>query len=103
MAKGVMGRFYFKRTVNRNLIGEWSNNHEPRTFSESCDLAKARGGGYVGDYYSTWQENRKPVFAILTIDKEHNGELFHLVWKDTNETVIFKGCGMLCQDVLIGD
>jgi hypothetical protein len=58
MTKKVRGRFYFKRTKNNNLVGEWSNNDVVAggVFTESCDKAggdKAEEGEYIGIYYST--------------------------------------------------
>ena len=38
MAKLLIGQFYFKRTTNGNLVGEFSNNFENRIYTESSDL-----------------------------------------------------------------
>jgi len=99
MAK-VQGRFYFKRTTNGNLIGEWSNNNETRAFSESSDWVSLEDSAYVGMYNSTWQEGQNPVFAKLAITKKQGGSLFKLEWRGKAN---FDGEGMLCEDLLIGD
>jgi hypothetical protein len=68
----IIGRFYFKKTSNGNLIGEWSNNksdEKQRTSTESCDLKKGEDKSYIGLYRSTWQEDGTAHFADLTISK----------------------------------
>jgi len=100
MEKKIIGRFYFKQTTNGNLIGEFSNNHSTGISTESCEL-RERKGDYLGDYESTWQENGKPILAQLTISPKPNG-LFILEWRK-GPMCIFKGEGMLCDDILIGD
>jgi len=100
MTGKINGRFYFKKTSNGNLVGEWSNSLETQTFSESADLVEPGAGTYLGDYASTWQENKNPIFATLTIRRKRLGPLFTLEWRGTSN---FDGEGMLCDDILIGD
>ena len=102
MAHEIIGRFYFKQTSNGNLIGEFSNNKsEPST--ESSDI-RGSSDGYIGVYYTTWQENGKPHFADLSISRKHeNSKRFSLIWKNSKGETIFKGEGMLCDNILIGD
>jgi hypothetical protein len=108
MANEIIGRFYFRRTSNGNLIGEFSNNKSgvgglPQTSTESCDLRGSDTGDYLGEYYSTWQEQGKPQFADLKIShKNGTTRLFSLEWTRSGKP-IFKGEGMLCDNVLIGD
>jgi len=100
MAK-IAGRFYFKRTSNGNLVGEWSNNAESRAFSESADLKESVDGQYLGVFDSTWLENQTPILARLTITrKQKSTSLFTLQWRGQSN---FDGEGMLCDDILIGD
>jgi hypothetical protein len=102
MANKLLGRFYFKQTSNGNLIGEFSNNLSAEISTESCDL-KGASSGYVGQYKSTWQENRKPLFANLVIaPNTANSRLFSLIWRRGGKP-IFEGAGMLCDDILVGD
>jgi hypothetical protein len=98
MAK-INGRFYFKRTRNGNLIGEFSNDAGTDVFSESADLITQDTGGYLGTYRSTWREKSTAFFAELTISPQ--GRLFRLEWHDG--VIKFKGEGMLCDDILVGD
>lgn len=100
MTGKIIGRFFFKKTSNGNLVGEWSNSHGTQVFSESADLMEPGADTYLGDYASTWQENKKPIFAILTIRKKGLGPLFTLEWRGTSN---FDGEGMLCDNILIGD
>ena len=53
MLDKLIGRFYFKQTSNRNLIGEFSNNIEKDIYTESADIIKSNGK-YLGVYISTW-------------------------------------------------
>ena len=115
MTYNLIGRFYFKQTINGNLIGEFSNyesDEKQKISTESCDLRemesrdlrKSSKDNYVGMYLSTWQEGGTPHFADLTITtKPRNDRLFSLEWRDKRGTLIFEGEGMLCDDILIGD
>lgn len=99
MSDRIAGRFYFKRTSNGNLIGEWSNNDADRTFSESCDLAEPNDNSFIGTYNSSWREGGEALAAKLKITKQR-GQLFSLEWRGDAD---FDGEGMLCDDTLIGD
>jgi hypothetical protein len=99
--KKTRGRFYFKRTSNGNLIGEFSNNNAPGAYTESADLAQPNEGNIVGIYKSTWQENGNPYCTDLAISNRPNSNgLFRLEWRGSAN---FDGEGMLCDDILIGD
>src|SRR6266496_3286170 len=107
MPDKIIGRFYFKQTSNSNLIGEFSNDHSDRILTESADLRddsrKSRNGSsYIGDYYSTWQEDGKPILADLTITAKPEGtnsNLFSLTWRRHGKPV-FEGEAMLCDNIL---
>ena len=110
MATKILGRFYFKRTRNGNLVGEFSNDHSDRVSTESSDLLPGESGdnqgAYNGSYHSTWQENGNSFFAHLNISPAVRSKcLFRLEWRDksANGKLLFKGEGMLCDDILIGD
>jgi hypothetical protein len=98
MAK-VSGRFYFRRTINGNLLGEFSNDHTKRNFTESADIDKSENkDGFEGEYNTSWYEG-EPFSAKLKIKKE--GELYFLEWTDP---AAFTGEGMLCEkDLLVGN
>ena len=72
----TIGRFYFKLTDSKNLIGEFSNNTSKRNYTESADriIQVADEGTYVGDYYTTWHEEKgqthHSVLAKLKIDQK---------------------------------
>jgi hypothetical protein len=102
MAGKIIGRFYFKQTANRNLVGEFSNNHpQNETATESADLIEGAEEKFVGKYNSTWQENGKAIFANLTISrKPTKSHQYFLEWKSPCN---FRGEGMLCDDILIGN
>ena len=99
----INGRFYLKKTRNGNLVGEFSNDHDTKISTESCDAQGYFDGNYIGKYNSTWQEKGTPLFAELEIvPNTSNEQLFVLEWR-RNGKPIFKGAGMLCDDILIGD
>jgi len=100
MAKKIRGRFYFKKTTNGNLIGEWSNYEDAHIYTEGADAKLPGNENYDGYYFSTWQENGVPQFAELEIKRD--GSKFSMVWRE-NETNKFVGEAMLCDNVLIGD
>lgn len=104
MANNLIGCFYFKQTINGNLIGEFSNNKSPGIYTESSDSLE-NTGNYLGKYYSTWQENGKPKNAVLEISQKLNTEnkIFSLTWRNSKGISVFKGEGMLCDNTLIGD
>lgn len=100
MAK-VNGCFYFKRTQQGNLLGEFSNNTIQRTYTESADLISNNDSkDYVGEYISTWQEGNKAIVSLLEISKV--GTIYSLVWK-LDSSPHFFGKGFLLDDVLIGN
>ena len=106
MPTNLIGRFYFKQTSNGNLIGEFSNNLSVKASTESSDLIPINPANppFIGFYHSTWQEDGKTAsFAVLTISqKTASGGLFRLIWTNNN-VVIFRGEGMLCDNILTGD
>ena len=103
MEKTLLGRFYFKRTANGNLIGEFSNNIDLIIFTESA-IAQTTTKNYVGKYNSTWLENNEPQFANLEISPKPTtlDRIFIIEWK-SKDGRNFIGEGMLCEEILIGD
>jgi hypothetical protein len=99
----IIGRFFFKKTSNGNLIGEFSNRQSAGIYTESSDLI-GNDSGYIGKYYSTWQEEGESLFANLEIlqKPQCNNKIFTLEWRRGGQ-LKFEGEGMLCDDILIGD
>lgn len=100
----IIGRFYFKRTQNGNLIGEFSNNHILRNSTESADLIYS-SDNFVGQYNSNWQENGEAVFAKLYIDFKlgSRDSIYQLKWTHSTGEPMYIGEGFLFDGVLIGD
>jgi hypothetical protein len=100
----LIGRFWFDRTSNGNLIGEFSNNISKRISTESADLVKGGSTDFIGDYLSTWQEDDAACFANLKVSyKSGTGnKIFTLEWKEDGK-LIFEGEGKLYNNTLIGD
>lgn len=98
----LIGRFYFIKTSNGNLIGEFSNNLANRIFTEGANL-EGTSDGFIGDYITTWITGNNPESAKLTIryKANTNDRIFTLNWTSNNQSYV--GEGMLCEDKLIGD
>ncbi len=102
----LMGRFYFKKTHNGNLIGEFSNNRITIISSESADShSENDSDDFIGTYKTTWQQDGEPFFAKLTISYRNNTlqRIYKLEWTDRNVNLIFVGEGFVFENNLIGD
>jgi hypothetical protein len=103
MPNKIYGRFYFKKTSNGNLIGEWSNRESVEVSTESADLFEPGEDPkvpFVGKYHTTWQENGNPRHQVLDIKKkQQNSPIYALRWGND----AFTGEAMLCDDILVGD
>ena len=104
LSEQIIGRFYFKRTQNGNLLGEFSNNVILRNSTESADIIEPLDG-FRGKYYTTWQENGESIFALLTIGfKDNTGNsIYQLSWTDNDGNTMFIGEGFLFDGILVGD
>lgn len=106
----IIGRFYFRLTDSKNLIGEFSNNTSKRNYTESADriIPNAGDSKYIGEYFTTWHEEiggHDCVLAKLKITRKHD-DIFSLTWiiqDGKNTGISFWGEGMLCDGILIGD
>ena len=105
--KKLNGRFYFKLTDSKNLIGEFSNQDCRKNYTEGAVL-KLRNhddGKFVGEYFSTWYEESPDiaVLAELKIEQKPKCEnIFSLEWR-VDKKPAFWGEGMLCDGILIGN
>ena len=112
----LIGRFFFQKTDNGNLIGEFSNNSdtlstESSDWKKGCENKECANCKWHGTYHSSWQEECEALFAELKISpKKGSAKLFSLEWcrnnnntSSTHKELIFVGEGMLCSGLLIGD
>jgi|HubBroStandDraft_2_1064218.scaffolds.fasta_scaffold443338_1 hypothetical protein len=116
----IIGRFFFKLTDNKNLIGEFSNNLSKRNCTESADriLEKGNDGTFVGEYFTTWHDqnengqNHSCFLTKLEIKRKHENIfslIFSLKWWRVQKNgqpeanPFFWGEGILCDGILIGD
>lgn len=99
----LIGRFYFKKTANGNLLGEFSHNRSEINSSESADILNY-SDDFIGTYFTTWQENNAPRSANLKIEfKQGTGDrIYKLTWTLDNKE-LFLGEGFLCDKILFGD
>jgi hypothetical protein len=106
----LIGRFYFKKTANGNLIGEYSNRDpaSARSYAEAATRI-ACGSEWVGDYTTTWCEAPKNECVSARLEIEAKPDcvgIFSLRWRPTsvpNGKEMFVGEAMLCDDMLVGD
>ena len=118
----LIGRFYFKLTDSKNLFGEFSNDHQTckRNYTESADRIppdancskETDDGRFVGEFYTTWHDEiggkHECALAKLKIVLKHH-DIYSLTWwlvQDDGTVaskISFRGEGMLCDGMLIGD
>jgi hypothetical protein len=100
----IRGRFYFKLQTSGNIIGEFSNYLSESPSTESADRLGSQKEGFAGEYLSTWQEYEIACFANLIIEfkPKTNNTIYSLLWL-SGKIEIFRGEGMLCDNILIGD
>jgi len=95
----VTGSFYFKLTVNGNLIGEFTNNHSDGITVEAANRNDV-GNSFIGNYQTSWREGNTYSADLSITFRENSNQLkFELLWKGTN---IFRGEGFLVDGILIG-
>jgi hypothetical protein len=97
--------FYFKQLESGNLVGEYFTAGMLERGTESADIIhdsrKNPPVPFVGKYNSSWWD-KNPDGSILEIEKHSTGfGIYELTW--TNNQKIFKGIGMTCGDMLIGE
>lgn len=102
MGNTLIGSFYFKKTNNGNLVGEFANNSSEAITTESAnELALTKT--FIGNYDSTWHDN-STHFAKLYIHlrEKDNDRIFALDWEE-NGVQTYKGEGFLLdKETLIG-
>jgi hypothetical protein len=93
-----VGCFYFKKTSNGNLFGEYLNNGTEKIGVEVASVEKVKDG-FEGSYSTTWYEDG--VFHQADLHIERNTSRFMVTWKrDGLEN--YSGFAMLVDDTLIG-
>lgn len=97
MSKVFTGSFYFDRTVNGNLIGEFSNNETEFIMTESA-ITKTINSTFEGLYTSTWYDDEQQK-ATLEITKI--GFKYKLNWTEPGKQE-YEGEGFLTADKLVG-
>ncbi len=98
--KKILGEFYFKRTVNGNLLGEFTNNKSEIIISESANIISS-STNFIGVYNSTWEHDKEAFFATLTIEyKNKQKTIYSLKWVGIG--IAFWGEGFVVDDILIG-
>lgn len=97
----IIGSFYFRKTTNGNLIGEYTNNTSERVTTESADLIGDQNESFIGDYQTTWFDGHGQTMTLSIRLTGRNVNIFRLVWSDGN-TDHFIGEAFLNEGLLIG-
>ena len=93
----LIGVFYFERTENGNLIGEFSNNKSDKIMAESA-MKETPSESLDGVYKSTWFDDD---FCDADLTISNTGKKFELRWK-VKGNEIYRGEGFLTKNKLIG-
>ena len=98
MKKDFTGVFYFERTTNSNLLGEFSNSESETIMTESA-IASGDTNDFEGVYTTTWFD-----FQVTGMNMEikRAGSKYEIIWIDKEKKPIFKGEGFLAGNKLIG-
>lgn len=102
----IIGRFYFTKTKNGNLLGEFSNNLSVKSSTEGADLIKSvLSESYIGEYLTTWSElnNCYLLTLLITYKPSCFDKIYTLTWLDNNKKIKFWGEGFICDNLLVGD
>lgn len=101
----ILGRFYFKQTNYRNLIGEFSNNESKINLSESANILEFYGEQFIGKYRTTWFEfSVNTLILEITFKESTNNNIYSLTWRnEENNNIIFWGEAFIVDNILIGD
>ena len=100
----LIGRFYFKQTINGNLIGEFSNNLISRIITESSNLEGEFSNPFIGRFRTIWhQELANTLVLTISNRRETENRIFELIWRDDEENEVFYGEGFIVDGILIGD
>ena len=101
MANKIIGNFYFRRTANGNILGEYTNKGIKEVFAEIA-IPKDKIDTFVGKYTTSWFEGNTedPNTSELEIETKEDNK-FRLTWKNANEE-LFYGEGFIVDNILIG-
>lgn len=99
----VLGRFYFKQSINGNLLGEYSNAEMNRNRTESADIVSVFSHPFIGNYSSTlFEQSAQSLNLEIQFKLNSNNRIYTLTWTNS-QAIIFRGEGFLVDNVLIGD
>jgi hypothetical protein len=100
----IIGSFVFRDEGDGCLVSKYVNNGQDTPYVESCKLKEKiiSPWEFDGVYDTVWiEEKSKRVRGELKIKKRDNADVYELSWKNLT-TEVFKGIGMIYQDLLVG-
>lgn len=100
----IIGTFYFKKTTNGNLVGEYTNNKTNYLSVECAQITSSEKKNlFEGTYRTTWIEGEKPESATLKISLQNiSVQKYDLTWKSNSDITLFKGQGFIMDEILLG-
>lgn len=99
MAIKLVGCFYFSKSVNGNLLGEFTNDKSDDVTPE-CGVPTIHASGFVGTYKTVWFDIEQH-FATLEITQKPNTNIYILEWTETGKPS-YSGQAMLVENKLVG-
>lgn len=103
MNNNIKGCFYFIKTINGNLIGEFINNKIDKHIVESANLEQSENNNnFQGTYTTTWLQGKEAHKAKLVITKTENNYLLSWFKMNINEDKMFEGIAKIENGILKG-
>jgi hypothetical protein len=101
MQDKIIGNFYFRRTNNGSLMGEYTNRSNEKVYTEAA-IPTDKSQTFAGSYKTSWFEGNSedPHIGDLVIE-QINEHKFKLTWKNKNRDE-FYGEGFIVDNILIG-
>ena len=102
--ENFVGSFYFKQTVNGNLIGEYANNNDNFISTDSAtNRCHSNNCDFIGTYDSTWFDTDMHRAELkISLRQNTNNKIFILHWTDIGGQPNYEGEGFQVGDKLIG-
>lgn len=103
MNNNIKGCFYFIKTVNGNLIGEFINNKIDKHIVESANLEQSENNNnFQGTYTTIWLQDKVAHKAKLIIIEKENTYLLSWFELNTSERKMFEGIAKIENGILKG-
>jgi hypothetical protein len=103
MNNNIKGCFYFIKTINGNLIGEFINNKIDKHIVESANLADSENNNnFKGIYTTIWLQGKVAHKAKLVITEKENTYLLEWFEMNIKGDKMFEGIAKIENGILKG-